>query len=541
MPEAAVWAIADTFSISVVAADAVLTTLTYVAAIAASASYASHQRAKAKANYNAGLSDRLVMTKTATNVRSVCYGVTRNVDAVLFDRTHGEYSKFRTLLVAIAGHQIKDYVQIWLNDTPVTLSPDGYVKDDPWAQFTTGWEYGYHLLGDSTTYPLPGDYSSDGNFFVEWMEGDAIITEPAPVVGDHIDCSAGLGTGATRSVYGTYTRVVSYIRIRKYLGAPTQDLSADLNAIHPDLIVTGRHKFAGIALLWLEIECGKEDARLQQVPNVSATIQGASVYDTRDASFDWSDNLALIARDWAYRAVGGNMPYPTLRDSEISAAADVCDTPLATGSPPPLPSTVPLYHGGIVCPTDQDPWEIMQELAEGMAGRIGWSGGELRVLAGAWRAPVMEITEAHLSGLGDISLAPQISIDGVYNTASVRYAADDDNTYAERTLTVALDDAVTEDGRPITLAMDMRAVTLNKRVAYVAQAVLLGIRLEQSFSGSFTHAVLELERYDTVYVTLDRYGLNLWEAEVQSVSWSRDGAVQLALKATSADAWPPTT
>ena len=510
----------------------------YTAAIAASSSYAAHQRAKAKANYNAGLADRVVMTKTAGAVRSVCYGQVRNVEGVLFDAVYGTNSEHRTLVVAVAGHQVEDIPQIWLNDTPVTLTPSGFVKEDPWAQFfgPVNTDIG-NLEHTQATAPLPDAYVS-GSFQVYYdaAGGGGLVYGPAPIVDGVIDTSFGIGESYTSFRVLTavdYRTVKSYIRIRKYLGAPTQDISAALYALHPDKIIVGRHKFNGIALLLVEIECGKEDARLQQVPNVSATVKGARVYDPRTATVAYSENLALITRDWTYRAVGGNMPFPTLRDSEVQQAATVCDLPLATAGAP-----VPLYHGGIVCPTDQDPWEIAQELAEGMGGDIGWSGGEIRLLAGTYRSPSLELGENDLSGLDGISFVPQLSIDAVYNAAAIKFADASDDTYSERTTTTTLTDKVTEDGTTLTLTMDMRCVTLPERVSYISGCLLRDMRNEETITLPLNHRALVVERYDNVFFTLDRLSMDLWEGKVISTQWSRDGGVMVTLKAVSADTFP---
>ncbi len=124
------------------------------------------------------------------------------------------------------------------------------------------------------------------------------------------------------------------------------------------------------------------------------------MFDPRTSTSAWTENPALIARDWAYYPFGGNFTADTVRDADVIAAANACDVSTYFNS---IDEARPLYTCGIVCRTDQDPSQSYDEIIESMAGRSGWSGGVMRMRAGVYRAPVATLTEDWLSGADAIT------------------------------------------------------------------------------------------------------------------------------------------
>src|SRR6185312_8338832 len=111
------------------------------------------------------------------------------------------------------------------------------------------------------------------------------------------------GTGYPVTVNYQSDRFDSKARIRGYVGSPTQDLSADLIALGISGI-NSTHKFKGIACILVTLQFD-QDAFPQGVPQMSAKVRGAKVLDPRTSVTAWTQNPALIARDWAVYAQGG--------------------------------------------------------------------------------------------------------------------------------------------------------------------------------------------------------------------------------------------
>src|SRR6478736_1467372 len=372
-----------------------------VAVIAASALVSNYQKRKARRAaldaYNASLEDRIVMTATANGVRSRVYGRARNVDGIVFKGTWGNNQEFYTLVIAVAGHEIDGIEKVYFNDMPVELQSDatavtggavggvGYwVMSSPYLRQT------YESLGANATVTggvgsvvLPYTPVAGSVFASIRIDGDS-YPATVNVVGNTVNITAGPYDG----VYDvSYQRVADFpkARVWMYNGAPGQTLYPLLSTRFPSLL-SATDKFAGMALIVAELTYD-QDAFPTGVPNISAVMRGAKVLDTRTSVTAWTENPAMIARDWALYPYGGACQPADINEASFIAAANACD--VSTVFPLPVGSeTRPLYQCGIVCATDVQPDDNFGEMVEAMAGEWGFAGGQIKVVAGVYRAPV---------------------------------------------------------------------------------------------------------------------------------------------------------
>jgi hypothetical protein len=85
-----------------------------------------------------------------------------------------------------------------------------------------------------------------------------------------------------------------YLNVKAYLGAPGQAASQDLIAAFPNSW-TANNTVQGVAYLVVKMSYN-EDVFNHGVPQISAVIRGAKVYDPRSATTAWSDNPAVLMR-----------------------------------------------------------------------------------------------------------------------------------------------------------------------------------------------------------------------------------------------------
>ena len=82
----------------------------------------------------------------------------------------------------------------------------------------------------------------------------------------------------------------------------------------------------GVAYLICEFDYD-ETAFPSGLPNVSAVIRGAKLYDPRTATTAWSENPALMVRHvLTHPQFGKRASITAAEDARITAAANVCDT-----------------------------------------------------------------------------------------------------------------------------------------------------------------------------------------------------------------------
>ena len=224
------------------------------------------------------------------------------------------------------------------------------------------------------------------------------------VVGTGVSVS-GAPVDGTYLVNYQYSQDTPKARVRKYLGGPAQDLYADLSATVGTSQLLSSDKFAGDVSLIVTPQYD-QDAFPSNIPQISAVMRGAKVLDPRTGTTAWTENPALIARDWALYAYGGGAEADEFVDTAFTAAANACD--VSTSFVTDAGTEVrPLYQCGIVCPLDADPSVTLGEIVEAMAGQCGWIGGRLTLCAGVYRAPVAAITADWISDKSAIELVVQ--------------------------------------------------------------------------------------------------------------------------------------
>src|SRR5690606_13256636 len=118
------------------------------------------------------------------------------------------------------------------------------------------------------------------------------------------------------------------------------------------------------------------------------TAGGSGSHRTNDEStWEWSQNPALIARDYITSALGFGEAHANIDEDLVIAAANICDEQVQ------IDSTT--YENRYVCDgvlyTSQDRLSNLQMILSAMAGTAVYSGGLWRIRAGAYEAPSMSL------------------------------------------------------------------------------------------------------------------------------------------------------
>ena len=497
----------------------------------ASAVHASqYQRRKAREAYNASLTDRESMISTFATVRSRIYGRARNVDGIVFKGTRGDKSQFYTLVIALAGHEVDAIESVYFNDDLVTIDGSGKVSTEP---------YGFTAREAASVQPGSGQYSVDLGSQADmasvqvWVGGRWV----AHTVAGTVVTWAEHGFGATNV---KFQKLVPSSRatIKKYLGAPGQDLSGELASRFPGLI-TSDHKFSGIACLLVDLEYD-ENAFTTGVPNISAVVRGAKVLDPRTGVTAWSENPSLCARDWALYSNGGGCASDEVDAASFNTAANACDVLHTYLDSKGGSSTVPLYRCAYVAKLDVSPETHLAELVESMAGKWAWAGGKLRVRAGVYSTPVATLDESWLSEVGSgRQIIPETGIHDLVNSYRVTIA-DSSNKYSATQLPALAPAAyLSEDGYEMPAEIEMGAVSFAPQAQHIAGVFLRDQRDGLTFTLTCNMKAWRLEVFDVVSVSIARYGWVNKAFEVLGWSHAPSAGISLVLKETGASIFSP--
>ena len=509
--------------------------IVYTAAYAASSAYSSQQRRKAQASaqaaYLAGLKDRELMIRSAVAPRRVIYGRDKVSGPIVYAQSTGSKGEFLHLVIALAAHECDAIETIYFNDVALP-DPDGN------GDITSG-DFGHSTLHTATesvsaasSITLAHDPVSVLSASITSNDGYGSVDAPLTVgqysvAGRTITFSPGV---AAYSVNYTWSEVTPRVRIRKHLGGAGQTADSALVAASGGKW-TEQHRGTGICYLYVRLEFDTEVFGQVGLPAISAVVRGRKVRDPRSGLVAWSDNAALCVADWLRdTSIGLRASASEVPDSEVIAAANICDETVATSAS----TSQPRYNFNGSFTTQQAPRDVLADLLSGMAGHCVWSQGRWLVRAGAARAAALTINADKLAGSG-VSIVPKASRTELFNAVRVTYR-DPAQAWAEvqaplvTNATYEAADGGVRIVRSIQLpgAMDaMRAQRLGK-IELERERQALTVQLTTNL------AAYDLAPTDTCYLDLDRYGFASKLMEVRQRTWSPDGTLAYTVRETAA-------
>lgn len=551
MPTLIPWAIA---AIGAEIGSAVL--IIYAAEIAAAVvligtlalSSAAAQRAKrsAKDAYNASQVDRLVNSKLTAPPRELVLGRVRKGGSIFFEGTTGENKTVFVRCIALAGHEIQDIEQIYFDDVPVTLDGQGIVMTEPYTLGVTGSATatadasGVAVLpfvpvaGSVTAVVSSGTYGADTSNFEQHtvsasVSGSTVSTVPFATINyQHLNAS---GSAV----------------VRWHLGNAGQAADAELIALFPG-VWTAAHRLDNVAYLVCKF-IYNETAFPSGLPTITARLRGAStVYDSRDGGTRWTDNPALLMRHVYTHPQFGQAICTATENARFSAAANACDI-LHTYTVASVGSTRQMFRAGLVAQEGAPANATMDDLAQAMGGMWAYAGGEIYVKPGVYSAPVMALADADLAVVqrdasGSTSQQP-ITISthreraSKFNSVNITIW-DDAQDYKSVSLTPLTGAALlARDGALLTQAVTFSAIGYAPQAQHVGGIMMRDARDPVTVALPFKLSAYPLELFDTVSLTLTRYGWSAKTFIVMAREYHAQGFIGLTLKETGAAIYQP--
>ncbi|CAA2105990.1 phage tail protein [Variovorax paradoxus] len=521
---------------------AVVVGISYAITLVGTIALSSYQKRKAervaRAQFDAAQVDRLVNYPGTTMPRELVLGRVRKGGHAFYKTSIGQYKELFVLCIAMAGHEIDGYEQIYLNDQPVDVNEVGQVTSAPYGRpATISAEQSVPFGADTITLdrdPIAGSVSA--------------IESPVGQIGGHpVECTVSGRVvtiinqlpGWTVKVHYQYEGFNSFVRILKHLGSPDQAADGELMVMQPG-VWTADHRARGVA--YLVCHFAYNDGALPSgIPTVTAVLRGAKMLDTRTGPTQFSENPALMMRHvMQLPQFGKRTSFTPAEDTRIIAAANACDDTIDY-----IPGTVVrMYRAAIVIPFGTATRDVLDDLAQAMGGEWAYAAGELFVRAGVYQLPVMTLTERDLAtvqrnGDGSISqnpnaLNPHRPRNEKFNTVAIRIW-DQAANYIETTITPFRADAlVAADGAELSQEVQMPAVFYAGQAFHIAGIMLRDSRDPMTVTLSFKMSAYPLELFDGVLLDLPRYGFSNKEFRILSRTFVPDGRIVLMLKETTA-------
>jgi len=500
---------------------------------------AQSAKRKARDQFNAAQVDRLVNVSSATAPRELVLGRVRKGGQVFFKASTGANKTKFVMCIALAAHEIDAVEQIYFNDEPVSLDGSGNVTSAPYAISTpTSATVVADASGTATLLGTPLGAVTAFTGTTAGPDGD-LEQQLATVVG------LTVSTAPFASVGYQYAAITASANVRWVLGSPSQVADARLVSLFPSLW-GANHRARSVAYLICEFDYN-ETAFPTGLPNVTALVRGARVFDPRTAATAWSENPALLMRHVYAHPWFGKAAPTAAEDARIGAVANACDTShgYVVGG---VTTTVPLYRAGTVLPFGAAAKDAFDDLVAAMAGSWAFAGGELYLRAGVFTGSVMSLTDADLVGIvrdgaseqdRPLMIRPHRERVEKFNVVNVQIW-DAQQAYKRVPLTPLRGTAlIARDGAELVQPITLAAVGYAPQALHIAGVMMRDARDPLTITLQFKTRAYPLELFDTVDLTIARYG---WAAKLFQVvgrDWSSEGDLSLTLKEIAAAHYTP--
>jgi len=491
-----------------------------------------------------GSQGALVNARDATAPADFVYGEVRKGGVITYYESTGEKNKYLHQIIVLAGHEVEEIGDIYVNDEVVTWDEStGFVTSEKWAS-------------TEEVRVQDGFYPSND---------DRLAGQPK---------------------YVTQEVAKNHIRIRKFHGDQTQapaDLLAE-SELEGDDALTSNFVGNGIAYLYVRYEYDRE-VFASGLPLITTKIKGKKVYDPRDQTTAYSNNAALCVRDFLTSGYGLN--DDAIDDVSFAAAAQESDELVTLANDE---GTEKRYTINGIIKSSSPIGSVLGNMSTACAGTLFWGSGYWKLKVGVYSAPVKSLTLDDLRGPINLSTRTSMrdsfnAVGGTFNNAVDGFITADYPKIIAETLAgsfvvgqpYTITEVGTTDFTAIGASSNSLGVTFNatgagngtgKASAFlgedggdellldlslpfttsaaaaqrIAKLTLFRGREQMSLSADFGLNAFDVEVGDIVSFTNDRYGFNDKEFEVLGWAFASDQdagdlRVTLTLQETSATAF----
>ena len=372
------------------------------------------------------MSGTTTTVREPASTRTMVYGRARVGGSIVYLDSTGTDNEYMHMVIAVAGHAIDAYEEVWFNDEKV-------------------WDSGY------------------------------------------------VGSWAT------------YVNLNFHDGTQT---TADANLVSRSTQWTTDHKLLDTAYIYVRLKYDAEQFA-NGLPNISTVVRGKKVYNPATSTTVWSQNPALIVRDYLLDSKYGLAEdAANINATSVSTAQTLCDQDVALDAG----GTQKRYVCDGVVDTGNSREANIEALLSSMAGRLIHSGGEYFISGSAYVTPTVTIDESVL--VGAISTQTKQSRRSIYNGVKGVFLSEEDNyILADYPAQISSTYSAT-DGDPIYLDMPLPTTTNNVRAQRLAKLALLQSRQQTSVSLPCNLAALKFKAGDNIMVTNAKIG---WSAKAFQV------------------------
>lgn len=274
------------------------------------------------------------------------------------------------------------------------------------------------------------------------------------------------------------------------------------------------YQFKGLATLGARLVFD-QDKFPQGLPNITAEIEGAKVYDPRTTTTVYSNNPALCIRDYLTNTVYGlGAIGAEVNDDSFIAAANICDedVDLSEGG------TEKRYTLNGTFVTSEKPKDVLGKMLTACGGQLTYVGGKWTIKVSEYRTPSVTLTDDDFAS--EISIQGSLSRRDLFNAVKGTYSEPDALYQLSSFPPVTNATYAAQDNETIWKDIQFPFTTSVATCQRLSKIDLEKMRQQITVTGTFKLSAFALQTGDTVYLDIDRYGWNNKVFEI--VDWNFD-------------------
>jgi len=326
------------------------------------------------------------------------------------------------------------------------------------------------------------------------------------------------------------TKYANLLRIKKHTGTDDQAADADLVA-ESNGLWTNAHRLRGIAYIYARLEFS-QDAFPSGIPSISAIVKGKKVYDPRTATTAYSNNAALIIRDYLTDSdYGLGASASEINDTAFIEAANICDEDVTLADS----GTENRYEANGIIDSGATPKSNLEALLTSCGGTVYYTGGKWTLKVAAYSAPVMSLTNDDLRGVIEIQTR-QSRRDNFNGVKGVFVSPDSNWQPTDYPAVTSATFETVDGGEQNLLDLELPYTTSSAMAQRLAKIVLYKQRQQLVMNIKCNLKPFTVTVGDTIQFTNDRFGFSSKIFEVVNWNFSSDPAdmgINLTLQETS--------
>lgn len=332
---------------------------------------------------------------------------------------------------------------------------------------------------------------------------------------------------------GTYKGSSSAFEYATLLGTDTQSASSLLSTTS-----AAAYQYKGIACLICKLVYN-QDIYTQGIPNITAVVRGKKVYDPRTSTTAYSNNAALVIRDYLTDTIYGmGATSAEIDDTAFIAAANICDQDVTLADE----STEKRYTINGAFSSAEQPKDVLKKMLTACGGVLTYTGGKWTLKVAAWRSPTTTITVDDI--VGEITMQASQSKRDIFNAIKGVYSSPLDMYQPVSFPPITNSTYESEDGEQIWKDVEYPFTTSYATCQRLAKIELEKARQQITVNLSCNLKAFAIQPADNIYLTFERYGWSSkvfevinWEFSTKEDAGSPVPVINLVLKETAESAY----